>query len=77
MKNHDIHHELLSQETILKAVKGNEEAMQEIIKHYKRNIHYQLVYSAQKRGINISYMPLADMEQEAIIHLTYAIKKFN
>ncbi len=68
--------ELLAQETILKAVVGNEAATQEIIKCYRKNIHQRLVYAAQKRGINLSYMPLADMEQEALIHLIYAIQKF-
>ncbi len=68
--------EIMPQETILKALEEDKDAIQEVIQHYEKRIHDDLVYLAQKQGINLSYMPLADMEQEVRIHLVKALKKF-
>ncbi len=66
----------MPQELIVKAVAGDRDAMEQVIQHYEKRIHDDLVFLAQKEGINLSYMPLADMEQEVRIHLVKAIKKF-
>ncbi len=68
--------ERMPQELIVKAVAGDRDAMEQVIQHYEKRIHDDLVFLAQKEGINLSYMPLADMEQEVRIHLVKAIKKF-
>ncbi len=61
--------ERMPQELIVKAVAGDRDAMEQVIQHYEKRIHDDLVFLAQKEGINLSYMPLADMEQEVRIHL--------
>ncbi len=76
MGKREVQNELLSQEIILEAIKGNEKAVYKVVKYYQKKIHNTLIYTARKKGINISYMPLADMEQEAMIHLICAVKKF-
>lgn len=68
--------ERMPQELIVKAVAGDRDAMEQVIQHYEKRIHDDLVFLAQKEGINLSYMPLADMEQEVRIHLVKALKKF-
>lgn len=76
MGKREVRNELLTQEIILLAIKGNEKAVYKVIQYYQKKIHNTFIYIAQKKGINISYMPLADMEQEAMIHLILAVKKF-
>lgn len=66
---------VMPQETVLKALEGDKDAIQEVIQHYEKRIHDDLVYLAQKKEINLSYMPLADMEQEVRLHLVHALKK--
>lgn len=67
---------LLPPGTILEAVAGKHEALQEVVEHYDGLIHAKFNYIARKKGINISYMPLADMEQETRAELVDKIKKF-
>lgn len=76
MGKREVRNELLTQDIILLAIKGNEKAVYKVIQYYQKKIHNTFIYTAQKKGINISYMPLADMEQEAMIHLILAVKKF-
>jgi len=68
--------ELLQPNTILKAVSGESDAMENVINHYEKHIRVNLIYQSRKQGINILHMPLADMEQEVRIHLINAVKKF-
>lgn len=76
MGKRKVRNELLPQEIILEAVKGNEKVVYKVLRYYQNKIHKQLIYTARKKGINISYMPLEDMEQEAMIHLICAVQKF-
>lgn len=76
MRKREVRNELLSQEIILEVVKGNEKAVYKVVRYYEKKIHNTLIYIARKKGINISYMPLADMEQEVAIHLILAVKRF-
>ncbi len=67
---------LLPPDIILEAVAGNEEALQEVVSFYDRLVHAKFQYITRKKGINISYMPLADMKQETRAELVEKIRKF-
>lgn len=67
---------LLPPDTILEAVAGSHEALQEVVDYYDRFIHAKFNYITRKKGINISYMPLEDMKQETRAELVDKIKKF-
>ncbi len=76
MRMRSVRNELLSQKIILEVVKGNEKAVYKVVRYYEKKIHNTFISTARKKGINISYMPLADMEQEVVIHLIIAVKRF-
>lgn len=67
---------LLPPDTILEAVAGSHEALQEVVDYYDGLIQAKFNYITNKKGINSSYMPLADMEQETRAELVDKIKKF-
>lgn len=67
---------LLPPDTILEAVAGSHEALQEVVDYYDGFIHAKFNYITRKKGINISYMPLEDMKQETRAELVEKIKKF-
>lgn len=67
---------LLLPDIILGAVEGREEALQEVLSYYDRLVHAKFQYITREKGINISYMPLADMKQETRAELVEKIKKF-
>lgn len=67
---------LLPPDTILEAVAGSHEALQEVVDYYDGLIHAKFHYITGEKGINISYMPLADMKQETRAALVDKIKKF-